>query len=409
MPATFGTQEALTGDAPLDVRPEVGTTPALRCLDERDCVHWRLPLPEGAHHRVAVTADDLVIAASATGDANPVVAVDGRGVVQWEREDVDDRFVNPTAGRVDLAATEGLVLVRPPGEIVAGFDDRHGRQLFKHRLGDLDGAELTAAERHDEVVVLTFDDSADTDGPASLVALDAEDGQRRWLHHGQLAAVGGGMVTLLADDALHRIDPVTGDAQWTRPAEVDTASAALVHLDDGRLLLSASTRGPAHLIGSDGRQLAGVDGRIATMNGPDPLVLALSAVRDHLAALDRDGRTRWTTSLTDDGGRPQVLVTDAAILLVSPSGDGYRILDPATGDVRDQGRIEQPGRITGLLGTSTLLVRPGEDRDTATAVGAGDGHPRWQAEGARLLGGLLDDAVLVVLDDELLAVGLDES
>ena len=408
VPATFGTQDRLTGDAPVDVRPEVGTTPALRCLDDRDCVHWRLPLPEGAQHRMDVTAEGLVIAASATGDANPVVAVDERGVVQWEREDVDDRFANPKIGRIDLAVTEGLVLVRPPGEIVAGFDDHHGRQLFKHRIGDLEDAELTAAERHGEVVVLAFDDGADADAPASLVALDAEDGQRRWHHHGQVAAVGAGMVTLLADGALHRVDPVTGDAQWARPAEVDAAAARLVHLDDDRLLLSASTRGPARLIDGDGRQLVEIDGRTPTMLGPASLVLAVAADRDHLAALDRDGQTRWTTSLTNDGGRPQVLVTDAAILLVSPSGDGYRILDPTTGDARAQGQIEQPGRITGLLGTSTLLVRPGEHRDTATAVGTGDGRARWQAEGARLLAGLLDDAVLVVLDDELLAVALDE-
>jgi hypothetical protein len=407
VPATLGTQDGLPGDGPVDVRPGVGTTPALACLDDRDCIRWRVALPEGAQHRITVTAEGLVIAASATGDANPVVAVDDHGVTLWEREDVDDRFVNPTVGRVDLATVEGLAVVRPPGEIVAGFDDHLGRQLFKHRLGDLDGAELTAAERHDEVLVLAFDgDSADA--PARLVALDAETGQRRWDDQGQLGTVGAGIVTLLSDGALHRLDPDTGATQWTRPAAVDAASATLTHLDADRVLLSAGPRGPAELIDGDGRQLVEVEGRIATVAGTDPLVLAVSGGSDQLAALDRDGRRRWSASLTDDDGRPPVLVTDTAILLVSPSGDAYRILDPTTGDMREQGRIEQPGRITGLLGTSTLLVRAGEHRDTATAVGAGDGRARWQAAGARILADVLDDTVLVLLDDELLAVALDE-
>ena len=407
VPTTVGTPERRTEDATAEARPELDATPALRCLDDRDCVRWRLPLPEGAQHHVAVTAEGLVIAASATGDANPVVAVDERGVVQWEREDVDDRFTNPRTGRTDLAVAEGLVLVAPPGEIVAGFDDHRGRQLFKHRTGDLGDAQLTAAERHGEVVVLAFDDGVDAS--ASLVALDAEDGQRRWHRQGHAVAIGAGMITVLADGVLHRVEPVTGDTLWTRPVGVGPAAAALVHLDEDRLLLCAGIGEPAHLIGHDGRQVAELDGRIITMGHPAPRVLAVSASREQLAALDRDGQTHWSAPLLDDDSRLQVLVTDTAVLLVSPSGDGYRILDADTGDVRAQGHIEQPGRVTGLLGASTLLVRPAQHRDAASAIAAGDGRARWDAAGASFLPGLLDGTVLVLFEDELLAVAVDGS
>jgi outer membrane protein assembly factor BamB len=407
VPATVGDPERLAEQTPADVRTQVGTPPELRCVEDRDCVRWRLPLPEGAQHGTSVTAGGLVIVASATGDANPVVAVDEQGQVQWERDDVDDRFANPQVGRVDVTVADGLVLVRPPGGIVAGFDDGRGRQLFKHRIEDLGDAELTTAERHEEVVVLVFEKGADAEAPTSLVALAAEDGQRRWHRHGQAAAVGAGMVSLLADGALYRIDPATGEPSWTRPVDADPTSATLVHLDDDRMMLSAGSRGPTHLVDAEGRPVAEIAGPALSIVGPGPGLLSVSAVRDRLAALDPDGQTRWTTPLTDDGGRPQILVTDAAIALVSPAGDAYRLLDPDTGAVRAQGELERPGRITGLLGPSTLLVRPSEGRDHATAVNVDDGRAHWQAEGGRLLTGLVDDAVLVVLGDELHAVALD--
>lgn len=394
--------------------PEDGAEPASFTCEAGDC-GWRAGLDDvvgDASHTggmLQAASDDLLIVAG----RRTLAGLDPEGQRQWKRE------LEQSPHRIDTVvptADGGLLLLSLGGRELVVLEAASGQRRWSQDTGP-ESRYLHSATVVGSLLLVALQGSTHgyDDGPApqTVRAHDLDTGEVVWERSADAALLGGGAVVLL-DEALQGLDPDTGETRWRNdtvwsPPEPDPdemfGPTNTVRLAGGDLLVvdgraSVAADGITLLDVATGEPVHHGDGRVewtahpAAVSGPTRVVVREPS--GDLVARDVRGEPVWRHSREIDGTccarvqsrfppallPPPVQSTDpssSSLLLVAPGGEQLLTLDVADGSTRHRGTVNAEGRIAGLLGPRTVLMRR---QQSFAAVDILDGGVRWRSHRA---------------------------
>jgi hypothetical protein len=301
---------------------------------------------------VAVTAGVLL---SGGGDASdPVRAVTSRPSLDWTYTASGD------LGSVVGVGDDELFTLTGDGELAA--IDGDGEERWTTSVDESDDAGwLFAPPDLDVVLVLA---SGIDDGTWHVAAYSRKDGRALWDVDGRPVRVAGDRVLLADDETLRRIDPMTGEEEWSVDIDGDAASGeeAVVVVRDGALVRLDPATG-------EERWTAQLEGGVDAEDYPRVTVVdsfvVFSNDADGAEAFDlASGDALWTADPGADGvvvgttSRDQVYVAEtdyesdeALVRIFDREGETDSFRSPESyfyGDVPDGGTsylVDLDGRI----------------------------------------------------------------